>query len=218
MPRESVGSTARLRHALRRMLAGLCLLACATCWAAAPAGHAADWNHLSPQQRQALAPLRERWPSLSAVQRKKWLNIAARYPALSAQQRDVLQRRIGEWVRMTPRQRRLARQTFLATGRAPLQSRRRAWEDYQKLSPAQRREFERQARKPPHPPHVVQYGLPRHAPAPYGSAAAPRAGAAAPRASAAAPRASAAAPRASAPSPAASAGAPGNTAATGTGR
>ena len=209
MPRESVSSPARLGHALRRVLAGLWLLACATCWAAAPAGHANDWNHLSPLQRQALAPLRQRWPSLSAVQRSKWLNIAARYPALSPQQREVLQRRIGEWVRMTPRERRLARQTFLATGRAPLQSRRRAWEDYQKLSPAQRREFERQARKPPHPPHVVQYGLPRHA-------SAPRASAAAPRASAPTPRASAAAARASAPSAGASAAAPASAAAAGT--
>ncbi|MBW8074678.1 DUF3106 domain-containing protein, partial [Metallibacterium scheffleri] len=108
----------RVGHALRRLrrIAALSLVlvlgACAGwAWAAAPAAGNADWQHLSPMQREALAPLQREWPRFSADRKRKWLNIAARYPAMSPQQRQMLQRRMVEWVHMSPRQRRIARET-----------------------------------------------------------------------------------------------------------
>ncbi len=146
------------------MLFAVCLLLFGGAATAAPAAGSA-WQRLSPMQREALAPLKDEWAHFSADRRRKWLNIASRYPAMTAQQRQVLQRRMVEWVHMTPRQRRLARENYLAAGRAPVQSRRQAWERYQRLSLQQRRELERQAHKPPRRVHVVQYGTVPHRPA-----------------------------------------------------
>lgn len=147
------------------LLGALLLASTGTATAGASADTATEWQRLTPMQREALAPLKDEWSRFSADRRRKWLNIASRYPAMNPQQRQVLQRRMVEWVHMSPGQRRLARENYLATGRAPLQSRRQAWERYQKLSAQQRRELERQAHKPPHHVHVVRYGTAAHTPA-----------------------------------------------------
>lgn len=150
------------RAAVAALTALLLILGASAAAAAGTPGDTTDWQRLSPVQREALAPLKGEWGHFSPDRRRKWLNIASRYPAMDAQQRLVLQRRMVEWVHMTPRQRRLARENYLATGRAPLQSRRQAWERYQKLSPEQRRELQRQARRPPLHVHVERYGTNHH--------------------------------------------------------
>lgn len=154
---------------LRRLILACALLACGLALAATPprtdTPEGTDWSHLSPQQRQALAPLQKEWPTFPTARRRKWLNIAARYPAMSPAQQAMLQRRMTEWVAMTPAQRNAARQNYLAAGRASLEARRRAWENYQKLPPAQRHELAREAKAPPKSPgHVVQYGTNHHRP------------------------------------------------------
>ncbi|MBU6511372.1 MAG: DUF3106 domain-containing protein, partial [Betaproteobacteria bacterium] len=172
---------ARVRHPLREFAAGcvgaLLLSLAGLAWAGPAPTQSTDWSHLSAMQHQALAPLQGEWAGFSADRRRKWLNIAARYPAMSQQQREMLQRRMVEWVHMSPSQRRLARENYLATGRAPVQSRRKAWERYQQLSPQQRSALAHEGHKALAPPHVVQYvaHAPRHPIKPVGPAVPARA-------------------------------------------
>ncbi len=207
---------------------GALLLALAgSAWAGPTTTQTTDWQHLSAMQRQALAPLQGEWAGFSADRRRKWLNIASRYSAMSQQQREILQKRMVEWVHMSPGQRRLARENYLATGRAPVQSRRKAWERYQQLSPQQRKALAHEGHKALTPPHVEQYvshaprhpikpvapALPLHLrgaraphprPAASGTAARPVSGApaaAAPKASAALPAAAASSTRSPSPTP-----------------
>ncbi|WP_051849003.1 DUF3106 domain-containing protein [Thiomonas sp. FB-Cd] len=117
-----------------------------------------SWEQLSPMQKEALGPLQAEWPHFDADRKRKWLNIASRYPAMSVPQRATLHHRMAEWVQMTPQQRRLARENFLATGKAPLDTRKKAWERYQKLPEARKHELAREAKSPPHAPgHVGRY-------------------------------------------------------------
>ena len=117
-----------------------------------------SWEQLSPMQKDALGPLQTEWAHFDADRKRKWLNIASRYPAMSLPQRATLHHRMTEWVHMTPQQRRLARENFLATGKAPLDTRKEAWERYQKLPEARKHELAREAKSPPHAPgHVGRY-------------------------------------------------------------
>jgi len=104
---------------------------------------------------------------------------------MSPQQQQTLQRRMNEWAHLSPEKRRLARETFLSTGKAPLQSRREAWEAYKKLPEAERERLKEEARHPkPHPGQVGKYLEQKHVvrPAPAAPAkAASRPAAAAPK-------------------------------------
>ncbi|WP_154048413.1 DUF3106 domain-containing protein [Thiomonas intermedia] len=122
-----------------------------------------DWRHLSPAQQHILAPLQSEWTEFDHDRKRKWLDIAARYPAMSAEQQQTLQRRMNEWAHLSPEKRRLARENFLSTGKAPLQSRREAWEAYQKLPEAERERLKEEARHPkPHPGQVGKYLQEKH--------------------------------------------------------
>lgn len=138
----------------------LCLLvALLFCVAPAQAAEAPpSWQHLSATQQHILAPLKADWREFDHDRKKKWLDIAARYPAMSAEQQKTLQQRMNEWSHLSPEKRRLARENFLSTGKTPQQSRREAWEAYQKLPPAERERLKEEARHPkPHPGQVGKY-------------------------------------------------------------
>ncbi len=125
---------------------------------AARAESAPSWKQLTPAQQHILAPLRADWGEFDHDRKKKWLDIAARYPAMSPEQQQILQRRMNEWAHLSPEKRRLARETFLSTGKAPLQSRREAWEAYKKLPEAERQRLKEEAKHPkPHPGQVGKY-------------------------------------------------------------
>ena len=133
----------------------LLAMASAPADATGPTQSPPSWAQLSPMQKEALGPLQAEWPHFDADGKRKWLNIASRYPAMSLPQRATLHHRMTEWVHMTPQQRRLARENFLATGKAPLNTRKEAWERYQKLPEARKHELAREAKSPPHVPARV---------------------------------------------------------------
>jgi hypothetical protein len=148
--------------AVQRFVLGLALLCAGSFWLAAQAANVPQaqlaWTQLTPMQKAALAPLEAEWPHFGADGKRKWLNIASRYSAMSPEQRITLHHRMVEWVRMSPQQRRQARENFIATSKAPLDSRKQAWERYQKLPEAEKRELAREAKRPPHAPgHVGRY-------------------------------------------------------------
>jgi hypothetical protein len=115
---------------------------------AAKPGVRPAWAELTAEQQQTLAPLKGDWDTLDPDRRLKWIAIAKRYPRMKPQEQERVQRRMQAWVRLTPEQRRVARETYKhlakASRPAPNKDLRDAWAEYQALSP-----YERQSLVPP---------------------------------------------------------------------
>ncbi|AIO66681.1 DUF3106 domain-containing protein [Burkholderia oklahomensis] len=105
---------------------------------ALPPSSPLSWARLTPPQRVALAPFANQWDSFSDERKRKWLKIAARFPKMSPEAQKRLQERMTEWVRMTPEQRRVARENYLVSKDLSAQAREKAWKAYQQLSPEQK--------------------------------------------------------------------------------
>lgn len=162
--------------ALSRRLAGLLLAAAGTaaCWGLAPPVHAQGasaampaangrsanpqtasarpaWADLSPVNQRILAPLQPLWDSLPELNRHKWLRIAERYPKFSPADQARLQARMAEWVKMTPQQRRLARENYQITRALPAEKKTEAWDKYQQLPEEQKKKLAAADRVPQRP-------------------------------------------------------------------
>jgi len=122
----------------------LVLLGAAGLAAAEPAA----WESLTPEQRQALAPLQRDWSSLDASRQSKWLEVAARFPRMSADDQRRLQERMTQWTRLTPAERERARLQFQDTRQLPADEKRARWEAYQALTEEQRKALAQRAEKP----------------------------------------------------------------------
>ncbi|WP_265919048.1 DUF3106 domain-containing protein [Cupriavidus nantongensis] len=99
------------------------------------------WADLSPVNQRILAPLQPLWDTLPELNRQKWLRIAARYPKYSPAEQARLQARMTEWVRMTPQQRRLARENYQITRSLPTEKKAEAWDKYQQLPEEQKKKL-----------------------------------------------------------------------------
>ena len=79
------------------------------------------------------------WDSFSDERKRKWIKIASRYPKMSPDAQKRLHERMTEWVRMTPDQRRVARENYqVSKDRAARQARQNAWKAYQQLPEEQK--------------------------------------------------------------------------------
>jgi hypothetical protein len=96
------------------------------------------WNELTPKQRDILKPLEREWTSLDGTGREKWIEIAARFPKLPAAEQARIEERMGEWARMTPRQRGEARLRFQQAKTTTAEERQQKWEAYQALPPEEK--------------------------------------------------------------------------------
>lgn len=112
------------------------------------AAEPAAWEALTPEQRQALAPLQREWSSLDASRQSKWLEVAARFPRMTADDQRRLQERMTQWTRLTPDERERARLQFQETRQLPADEKRARWEAYQALTDEQRRALAQRADKP----------------------------------------------------------------------
>ncbi len=114
---------------------------------AIPGGRPA-WAELTAEQQQTLAPLKADWETLEPERRQKWIGIAKRYPRMKAQEQERVQRRMQAWAKLTPDQRRQARENYKRLAKEPRDERhkdlREEWAEYQALSP-----HERQSLVPP---------------------------------------------------------------------
>lgn len=107
---------------------------------AQPAG-GPSWNQLSSQQREALAPLAGQWATMPAENKRKWLDIADKYPQLSPEGKSRLQARMADFSRLTPEQRRTARENFQRAYELPRESRESAVERYRSLPDDKKKEL-----------------------------------------------------------------------------
>jgi len=102
------------------------------------AGPGPSWQALTPAQRSALAPLQNDWASIDAPRRAKWIDIAGRFQKMPPDEQKLMQTRMTEWSRLTPKERGRARLTFQEVKQLPHDERRDRWQAYQALPESQR--------------------------------------------------------------------------------
>ena len=95
-----------------------------------------SWSELSNQQRIILAPFSTSWNNMDAYSRKKWLAIAKRYPSMGTEEKMRTQSHMAEWVKLTPEERKHAREKYKSLSRASPNQKatlKRKWHEYQSL-------------------------------------------------------------------------------------
>lgn len=126
-------------------MAVACSLACAQAPTAATTtplvAPSVSWQHLLPQEKQALMPLQSRWPELSETQRSKWRTIARQFDQLPPSEQSVMHARMTEWAALSPTQRNQARLNFNTVQKLPKDEKKSKWDEYQALSKDQKREL-----------------------------------------------------------------------------
>lgn len=105
------------------------------------------WSQLTPQQREALAPLAAEWAGMPADRKLKWLDIASRYPRMSPEGKAHLQARMAEFSKLTPEQRQTARENFQRAYELPRESRESAVQQYQALPDDRKKELGERGRR-----------------------------------------------------------------------
>ncbi|MCD6680271.1 MAG: DUF3106 domain-containing protein [Burkholderiaceae bacterium] len=96
------------------------------------------WSELTGAQQQVLSPFEQQWNSWSVAEKRGWLQLADRVPGMSDEQRERVDERVREWAKLTPEQRRLARQNYRLAKRLDPDERQAQWERYREMTPEQR--------------------------------------------------------------------------------
>jgi hypothetical protein len=99
-----------------------------------------SWAELSSEQKIILAPLSRDWDAMELQRQMKWLGIAQRYSSMTPDEKVRTQDRMKEWARLSPMERRVARDGFASIQRAPQEVRgnmketiKQQWQIYQEL-------------------------------------------------------------------------------------
>lgn len=135
-----------------RLTAALFALAFACASHAAPPKKNPAWTDLTPEQQQTLQPLAGEWNSLDASRRTKWIGIAKRYPAMTEIEQKRVQTRMTDWVKLTPDQRRLAREQYRKIGKLAPAKREEVtqqWAEYQQLPADVKKNLAAETKKKP---------------------------------------------------------------------
>ena len=99
------------------------------------------WRELSPQQREALAPLEREWPTIDAPRKQKWITLAGRFHSLGPDERARITERMSDWARLTPAERGQARMRFEEVRQVPAPDRNARWQAYQALPADAKQQF-----------------------------------------------------------------------------
>ena len=108
------------------------------------------WLELTADQRKVLAPLSGEWDRLASWRRQKWLGIAQRYPALGAEERARVQRRMVDWVKLSPDERKIAREKYKNLQKAPQEHKetfKQKWNEYKQLPEEEKQRLKEAAAK-----------------------------------------------------------------------
>lgn len=88
--------------------AGWLLVGLATpVWADVP-----DWQSLTTEQKNLLAPLASRWNHLLPKDRERFLLVAEQYPVMRPEQQARIRERLGQWAEMQPEQQQRIRENY----------------------------------------------------------------------------------------------------------
>ena len=99
------------------------------------------WIDLSPAQQQALAPLAAEWDKIDLLRKKKWLEIVNKFASMKPDEQQRIQERMREWVKLTPEQRRVARESYARSKKLDADEKSAQWEQYQQLPEEQKKKL-----------------------------------------------------------------------------
>lgn len=99
------------------------------------------WVELTPAQQQALTPLAAEWDKLDGLHKKKWLAISNKFATLQPDQQLRLQERMRDWAKLTPEQRRVARESFSRAKKLNPDQKSAEWQQYQQLPEEQKKKL-----------------------------------------------------------------------------
>ena len=100
-----------------------------------------NWTSLKPQQQEALKPLVGEWDKIDNFRRKKWLGVADKYATMKPDAQKRLHARMADWAKMTPEQRRAARENYKQAQALPPDQKKAEWQQYQKLPDTQKKQL-----------------------------------------------------------------------------
>lgn len=118
------------------------------------------WRELKPAQQLALQPLATEWDEMEGLRKQKWLGMANRFASMKPEEQQRMQERMREWMRLTPAQRKLARDTYTRTKKLDPGQKTATWESYQQLPDDQKKKLaeaaaaRKQGATPPAQPNV----------------------------------------------------------------
>jgi hypothetical protein len=135
-----------------------------------------SWAGLTAEQQAVLAPLAADWDAMEAQRQRKWIGIAQRYSGMTPDEKARVQERMREWARLSPAERRTARDSFSSLQKAPAEKRiemkdsiRQQWQAYQELPEAEKerlRSEKLRSNPPPSGRSSVSATVPRGEPLP----------------------------------------------------
>jgi hypothetical protein len=99
------------------------------------------WRDLSSAQQVALAPLEPEWDRMEGPRKRKWIEMSARFTSMGAPEQGRVHERMRQWMKLTPKQRELARENFSKTNKLAQGDKAANWENYKQLSPDQKRKL-----------------------------------------------------------------------------
>lgn len=99
------------------------------------------WTELTPAQQQALAPLAVEWDKVDALRKKKWLEIGNKFASMKPDEQQRMQERMREWIKLTPEQRRVARESYARTKKLNADQKSAQWQQYQQLPEDQKKKL-----------------------------------------------------------------------------
>jgi hypothetical protein len=143
---------------------------------ARPAAKSADkpiWSQLSPAQQLALEPLHAEWDPMEGVRKQKWLELANRYAAMKPEEQQRVHERMREWIKLTPAQRKVARQNYTQAKTISPDEKSATWESYKQLPDDQKQKLAEQAARKPLTNVPPAKTIPRTAPILHGALACP---------------------------------------------
>jgi hypothetical protein len=117
-----------------------------------PAPKSADkplWSQLTPIQKTALEPLHGEWDPMEGVRKQKWLEFTKSFATMTPDEQQRVHERMREWVKLTPEQRKLARQNFIQSKTIAPNEKSATWETYKQLPDAQKQKLAEQATHKP---------------------------------------------------------------------
>lgn len=99
------------------------------------------WKDLTPAQQEALSPLSSEWDKLDTNRKTKWLAIGNKYSSLKPAEQERVHERMRDWLKLTPEQRRVARENYTRAKKLNPEQKSAQWQQYQQLPEDQKKKL-----------------------------------------------------------------------------
>ncbi len=99
------------------------------------------WKELSRPQQTALDPLQAEWDTMEGLRKQKWLEIANRFASMKPDEQLRVHERMRAWLKLTPEERRVARENYTLSKKLDKGQKSAKWEQYQQLPEEEKRKL-----------------------------------------------------------------------------